>query len=210
MAGRLMAGLAFVTLAAGCGATATASPSAAPTPAAAATAAPTATGAPTATPAPTPAPSLWTDGKAAAVTGRSDCGVVAIPGTWQQATAPYTLRSQTNTCTATSSDPRVSGPGKIVINVEGWDPSIANNYVQWAYQEIKAPDGTWTGRAYGLYDKDGILHAYSVFVGSGAYDGLIYVNDATVPANSAVADTVGVIQPGSPPPGFPVTPFPAP
>jgi len=208
VAGRLVAGLAVVTLAAGCGTAATASPSAAPTPAAAATATPTATPAPTGTP--TPAPSLWTEGKAAAVTGTSDCGVVVTPGTWQRATAPYTLRNQTNSCTVDASDPRVSGPGSIVINVEGWDPSMANNFVQWTYQEIKGPDGTWAGRAYGLYDQDGILHAYGVLVGSGAYEGLIYVTYTTVPANSATADTVGVIQPGAPPPGFPVTPFAAP
>jgi hypothetical protein len=210
-AGRLVAGLAIVTLVAGCGAAASPSPSATPLPPA--TPAATATPTPTPTPTPAPTPTPWSSGKAAAVTGTIDCGVVATAGTEQTATAPYTLSNQTNTCEAVASDPRVSGPGSLVLNIEGWDPALwtmGTNGVAWMYEEIKGPDGTWAGRTYGLYDKDGILHNYGILVGSEAYAGLIYVVHGTVPANSAIADTVGVIQPGTPPPGFPVTPFPAP
>ncbi len=171
---------------------------------------PTSTAMPTATPAPTPTSTPWSSGKAAAVTGITDCGTVTKDGVEQTDTAPYTLTGRILACTVLASDPRVSGPGSLVLNVAGWDPTLftaGTNGVTWSYQEIKGPDGTWTGRNYGLYDKDGILHNYGVFVGSGAYKGLIYICYGTVPANTYTATTVGVIQPGDPPPGFPVTPF---
>jgi hypothetical protein len=211
VAGRLAAGVAVVTLVAGCGAAASPPPSAAPTPTAAPTVAPTATAAPTATPA--PAPSLWTQGEAAAVTGTISCGTVIKAGAEGSSPPPYTLIDQDLLCAAAASDPRVTGTGSFSLNIEGWDPALptwGSNGVAWGYQEIQGPDGTWAGRTYGLYDKDGVLHNFGVMVGGGAYEGLIYAMAGTVPASSSTADTVGLIQPGAPPPGFPVTPFPAP
>lgn len=206
---QLVAGLVIGTMVVGCGASASPSPSTTVAPTQVAVVSPTAA-APTPTPAPTPEPSMWTNGKAAAVTGSINCGTVTTAGTEQTATPPYTLSNQVNACAAVASDPRVSGPGTLVLNVEGWDPRTGYNDVAWMYQEITGPDGTWAGRTYGLYDKDGVLHNFGVMVGTGAYEGLVYVVYGTVPASGATATTVGVIQPGTPPPDFPVTPFPSP
>ncbi len=159
---------------------------------------------------PTPSPSLWAAGKAAAVTGTIDCSRVMTPGVDQRTVAPFRLSGQVNDCIAIASDPRVTGSGSLVLNVEGWDPALptqGTNGVLWSYEEIQGPDGTWAGRTYGLYDKDGLLHNYGVLAGDGAYKGLIYVVYGIVPASSGRATIVGVIQPGTPPPGFLVTPF---
>ena len=218
-AGRLAVGLTAFALVAGCSPSATTTPASSPsavpsvtTPAP--TASPIAAASPTATPtsAPTPTPTLWSQGKAAAVTGTIDCGTVVKAGT-EPSPPPYTLIGQDLGCTATASDPRVTGTGSFLLTVEGWDPALptaGTNGVAWGYQEIKGPDGTWTGRTYGVYDKDGVLHNYGILVGSGAYKGLIYAVSGTVPANGATADSIGVIQPGTLPPGYLVTLFSAP
>ena len=130
-------------------------------------------------------------------------------GTLQETTFPYTMTDEELACTASASDPRVTGTGTFNLNFEAWYP-WGDYGVTWAYEEIKGPDGTWAGRCYGIYDQDGVFHNYAILVGSGTYKGLIYAVVGTVPTNSTTADTVGWIQPGTPPPGFPVTPFPAP
>jgi hypothetical protein len=135
--------------------------------------------------------------------------MVIKEGTLQETTFPYTLTDQELACTTSESDPRVTGTGTFNLNFESWYPN-GDYGVAWAYHEIKGPDGTWAGRTYGLYDQDGVFHNYSVLVGSGAYKGLIYAVVGTVPAGGTKAETVGWIQAGTPPPGFPVTPFPAP
>jgi hypothetical protein len=206
VAGRLGAVLAVLTVAAGCGAAATALPSATAAPPL--TASPAAVASPAATPTPAPTPTLWTDGKAAAVVGSMDCNTVVKAGAESSpGVTPTTLTHQILMCTVTTNDPRVNGSGNIDLNIEGWDPMLGYNAVAWAYEEIKGPAGSWAGRTYGVYDKDGIMRGLGVMVGSGAYEGLVFVNSGTVPYDTAIVDIVGVIQPGTPPPGFPVTPL---
>jgi hypothetical protein len=156
--------------------------------------------------APTSSPSLWAAGTAAAVIGTDDCGVVSTYGD-EPSPPPYSLLGHVLACTASANDARVTGPGTAVLNVAGWDPAQGYNAVAWIYREIKGPHGTWAGRAYGLYDNDGVLHVSGFLVGTGAYEGLIFALAGTVASNSSTLDMVGVIQPGTPPPGFPVTSF---
>lgn len=137
-----------------------------------------------------------------------DCNTVVTAGAESSpGVKPSTLTHQIFVCTVTTNDPRVNGSGNLDLNIEGWDPMAGYNAVDWAYQEIKGPAGSWAGRTYGVYDKDGIMRGLEVLVGSGAYTGLVFVNAGTVPFNTANVDIIGVIQPGTPPPGFPVTPL---
>jgi hypothetical protein len=137
-----------------------------------------------------------------------DCNTVVKAGAESSpGVTPITLTHQIFMCTVTTNDPRVNGSGNLDLTIEGWDPTLGFNAVSWAYQEIKGPAGSWAGRSYGVYDKDGIARFSGVAAGSGAYKGLVFVTSGTLPFNTANVDIIGVIQPGTPPPGFPVTPL---
>ena len=64
-----------------------------------------------------------------------------------------------------------------------------------------APQGRVKAKVFGLV---GILR------GNGAYDGLTFTVVGACPPGSATLTYDGLIQPGSPPPGFPVLAFPEP
>ncbi len=120
---------------------------------------------------------------------------------------PYTLTHQVLACTKTASDPRVSGPATTVLNISSWDPAVVTTATAWGVEEISGPDGTWTGRFYGVYDREGVLHLVHVTTGSGAYEGWTYTYFSTVPAGSLTATTTGLLYDGPPPPDFPVGPL---
>jgi hypothetical protein len=153
-------------------------------------------------------PGAATDAEAewAAVTGSSACGL-GTPGVETDG-PPYSLTNQIMRCTDSSTDPRVSGPSTVVINVEGWDTREGNNAVAWFDYTIEGPEGDWVGHTYGLYDDEGLLHLVGVLAGNGAYEGLTFTVAGTVPAGRSTLTYDGLIQPGSPPPGFPVAPLP--
>jgi hypothetical protein len=100
----------------------------------------------------------------------------------------------------------VTGTSTVDLSIEGWDPALGYNAVSWTSVTLHGPDGTWTGHGYGIYDNLGVAHVVTFLAGSGAYQGLVYAYSATIPAGSAHMDIIGLIQPGSPPPGFPVEP----
>ena len=152
-------------------------------------------------------PPAWT-----AVTGTSDCGLRTAGS--QPSPPPFVLSHQIVTCADASSDPRVTGTSTVDLSIEGWDPAPGYDAVAWTSVTLQGPDGTWTGHGYGIYDDVGVSHLLTFLAGNGAYQGLIYAYSATIPAGTAHMDIVGLIQPGSPPPGFPVAsasaPSPAP
>ena len=104
----------------------------------------------------------------------------------------------------------MSGLSTVVFNLETWDGREGLNAVQWSDYTIEGPDGTWAGHIYGLYDDEGVLSLVGILRGNGAYDGLTFTVVGTVPPGSATLTYDGLIQPGSPPPGFPVLAFPEP
>lgn len=148
-----------------------------------------------------------------AVTGTSACGL-GQAGVSQMDTPPYSLTNQILRCFDASTDPRVSGTSTVVLNLEGWDEGLLlsdpANSVAWIDYTLQGPEGTWAGHGYGLYDAEGILHMVDVLAGSGAYEGLTFTLSGTVPAGLSTSNYIGLIQPGSLPPGFPVMPFPEP
>ena len=154
-----------------------------------------------------------TEGESTAVTGTSDCHL-RKGGISQISTPPYSLTGHVLTCIETASDPRVTGTSTVAINVEGWDENLQRDVpvsaVTWNDFTLQGPEGTWSGHGYGFYDADGIVHVVHISSGSGAYEGLTYTTSSTAPAGTAELDFIGLIQTGSPPPGFPVAPFPEP
>jgi hypothetical protein len=157
-----------------------------------------------------PAASPVVQAEWAAVTGTSSCGDVTSEGTSQFITPPYTLTGMVMACTKFASDRRVDGLATYVFNVETWDPDLQANAVAWGDEEIKGPEGTWTGCFYGVYDDDGVLHLVHILAGSGAYEGWTYAYSSTVPADVPTATTIGVVHHSAPPPGLPVGPLPSP
>jgi hypothetical protein len=154
-----------------------------------------------------PSGSPTTQAGYATVTGTSDCHDVTTPGVQQFTAPPYTLTGQIMACTKTASDPRVSGPATTVLNISSWDPAVVATATAWGDEEIRGPEGTWTGRFYGIYDGKGVLHLVHVTAGSGAYVGWTYTYSSTVPAGPLIATTTGLLYDGPPPPGFPVEPL---
>jgi hypothetical protein len=148
-----------------------------------------------------PASPTW-----AAVTSTGTCAP-PTGGTQQLASAPYAVSGAVFACTDTASDARVTGHSTMTYNMRTSDPrgsstgfGVIYNGTMWVDYMITGPDGTWSGRGYGVYDNDGVLHVVAMLAGDGAYDGLTYSYSATVPAGSLTAVAVGVIQPGSVPP----------
>jgi hypothetical protein len=158
------------------------------------------------------APSVATPTDYAAVTGANDCSTSRTEGTESPESPPYGLTGQVQDCTYVLSDPRVSGPGTVEINVETWDPTVVTAYgtnmLLWGGQTIQGPEGTWSGRHYGFYDADGIVQDMSILAGSGAYDGWTFVFTTTVEPGNLIGKIAGVIHHSPPPPGFPVEPMP--
>ena len=146
-------------------------------------------------------------GESTVVNASADC-TLATPGTWQRASAPYSLTGHVLTCTEEASDPRVTGTSTVVLNIEGWNEGLlrenAAGSVSWSEYTLEGPDGTWSGYGYGFYDSGQTAHLTNIAVGSGAYEGLTYTQSLTVPNGTPNAVSVGLIQTGAPPPGFPL------
>ena len=164
----------------------------------------------TTAPAAPAAESASSPGEWTAVTGTAVCSL-QTPGTWQREALPYGLTGRALTCIEIASDPRVAGTSTVVLGFESWDPILLMedpaNSVSWSDYTLQGPEGTWTGQGYGFYDTDGTAHNMTIATGSGAYEGLTYMQSITVPAGTANPITIGLIQSGSLPPGFPVMPF---
>jgi hypothetical protein len=151
-----------------------------------------------------------TPGESTPVTGTSVCWLKTA-GTYQFASAPYSLTDHVLTCSEVASDPRVTGTMTMVINIEGWSEGIKQedpaNSVLWTDYLLVGPDGTWSGHGYGFYEADGTTRILHIATGSGAYEGLTYTQSITVTASTANADTIGLIQTGPLPPGYSDAPF---
>ena len=79
----------------------------------------------------------------AAVTGTSAC-TLGTSGVETDG-PPYSLTNQIMRCIDSSTDPRVSGPSTVVINVEALDKREGYNAVAWFDYTIEGPEGIWVG-----------------------------------------------------------------
>jgi hypothetical protein len=122
-------------------------------------------------------------------------------GTQEMDKPPYWVRDWTFRCVAAASDTRVSGSVTQSLNVDTWDPTFTLAIAWWDVT-LEGPDGVWSGRSYGVWDSDNVLHAVTVLAGNGAYQDLVYAYSGTEVAGSGHYDLVGLIQPGSVPPAF--------
>ena len=142
-------------------------------------------------------------GESTGVTGYSTCRP-RLGGTLHEESMPYSVTDLVLACQETASDPRVEGDSTVAITIEGWGEGLRHqdptNTITWNDYELKGPEGTWSGRGYGFYDATGDGHLLTIATGSGAYEGLTYMQSFTVPAGGASSRTVGLIQAGSPPP----------
>lgn len=149
-------------------------------------------------------------GESTAVTATADC-TLTTSGTWQRESAPYSLTGHVLTCKENASDPRVTGTSTVVLNIEGWNGGLLRedpaDSVSWNEYTLEGPDGSWSGYGYGFYDSEQTAHGLTIATGSGAYEGLTYTQSLTVANGTANAISVGLIQTGSPAPGFPVVLF---
>jgi hypothetical protein len=151
----------------------------------------------------------------AAVTATSDCSETIEDGTPQMETLPFGVTGLVLGCDNIASDPRVSGQGTMSLNIETWDPVVrtgpGTNMVLWGDVSITGPDGSWSGRQYGIYDSEGTVHVFGVLAGSGGYEGWSYATSGTVPGptGNTTSESVGLIYHSPPPPGYPVEPLPA-
>jgi hypothetical protein len=103
------------------------------------------------------------------------------------------MRGLTATTTDTMDDPRVSGTGAIVGNLD----SYGDVMTQWGTYRLENADGAWEGTWRGvLWNRGGVTEHTMWLTGSGAYEGLTYYAHVN---GSGVIDIEGVIFPGEAP-----------
>src|SRR5687768_2673219 len=99
-----------------------------------------------------------------------------------------------------SSDPRVSGRGTIVLNVDAFsdgEGNLGTSQIRYGTMRIENDDGSWEGSFAGRFSNGRFIQTYWLR-GKGAYDGLTYV--VTAGGDGPVWISEGLIYPGSPPP----------
>lgn len=194
--GKLLAGVVVTgALVAGCAAAAT--PAAAPTPtsASAATpaASPTTASAPAKTPVLTPTPVPSTDGRGAEYVTGTDSHT-GTGGTEKQVGDVTQTRGIVITAHFDMNDPRVSGTGTGLINVDQYGQVGP----EWGTTRLEVGGGAWEGTVTGMSWADGQESDLSGWlVGSGAYKGYTYYWHLRATGTTGKVD--GIIYPGPPP-----------
>jgi hypothetical protein len=105
-----------------------------------------------------------------------------------------------------SSDPRVSGRGTIMLNVDAFtDPegNLGTVQVRYGTMRIENEGGSWEGSFAGRLSNGRFIQTYWLR-GDGEYEGLTYV--VTAGGDGPVWVSEGLIYPGAPPPGTPLGP----
>jgi hypothetical protein len=113
-------------------------------------------------------------------------------------TEVQTSRNGTARCVDTTTDPRVSGDYTATWNMDYWGvPSgMSGAIVQWGTAQLVTAEGTWEGRATGVYDSVQGDMIVTWWTGTGAYAGLSYFSVVTGKGPWTIR---GQIFPGSPP-----------
>ena len=103
-------------------------------------------------------------------------------------------------CTATMSDPRVSGTAKSEIQEACFHETGKDACLLWGAMEVTGPDGTWVGSWGAVHDETlTALPTWSVMEGTGDYEGWTYVM-FTPNQLDASAVASGLVYEGPPPP----------
>ena len=191
---RLLAGLASLSLLAGCAS------GASPTPLPASSTPTSVPSAAVATPTPTPAPTPETYGPVTVVTGASTCPGME-PDFTTDPDGTMHFRDLPVECTDTTDDPRVSGTGTGPTNMDAWGTLVSGAGVQWATGRIENAGGAWEGRGSGVASLPGrgdiIVYWYK---GTGGYEGLSYFQLIT--GSPPTWKIEGQVFPGDPPPPY--------
>ena len=102
------------------------------------------------------------------------------------------------------SDPRLEGEVTITYERDGrYGSGSGSNSTLWSTVTITNDDGTWEGLSIGFTDQHGGHRHSGWFEGTGAYEGLAYIEQLTEPeVNSAGSrlDVVGLLYEGELPP----------
>lgn len=143
------------------------------------------------------APAIGQTDSTAWVTGKIDCGHVE-QGTSQEDDSAR-LDQFPSQCTATMTDPRVSGTSESDIQ-EACFELLGEPCMLFGRTEIAGPDGTWVGTFGSVNDATlGKLPAWGVLEGTGVYDGWTYVF-YTPDQSDPNAVVTGILYEGPPPP----------
>lgn len=102
------------------------------------------------------------------------------------------------------SDPRLEGDVVITFERDGrYGSASGSNSTLWSTVTITNDEGSWEGLSIGFTDKHGGHRHAGWFEGTGAYEGLAYIEQLTEPeVNSAGSrlDVVGLLYEGELPP----------
>jgi hypothetical protein len=133
------------------------------------------------------------------ITGSVSCEV-SDWGTESQQDEVASIRDRLATCTATTNDPRASGAGPHVYN----EDCRSGSCIDWGTYEVVGPDGSWSGPWTGIESPEGILTAYGLQSGSGAYAGWNLVTVDVCDCTTGTITLEGVLYEGPPPPFGPL------
>ena len=114
------------------------------------------------------------------------------------------IRGLSQMCDTTYTDPRVSGRSAYVLNEDCFEDGIC---VVWGTGMLSGPDGNWTGWWHGIDDEADNFNWYTVLTGTGAYEGMTFINYSTGVWGEWPQNEYGVIYEGGPPPVEPPPPI---
>jgi hypothetical protein len=98
------------------------------------------------------------------------------------------------------SDPRLEGRVEIEYVQNG---PYSNNSTLWSMVTITNDEGSWEGQSVGFVDQRGGHHHMGWFEGTGAYEGLAFIEQLTEPEVTSAGsrlDVVGLLYEGELPP----------
>jgi hypothetical protein len=126
--------------------------------------------------------------------GQAEPGVTTLDG------AIIRVRGNELITLEASSDPRVSGQARILVNYDAYPGPQGipgTTQVRFGEMRLENEDGAWSGRFTGSLGASGFMQTYWL-EGEGAYEGLSYV--VTAGGNGNVWQSTGLIFPGDIPP----------
>jgi hypothetical protein len=154
-------------------------------------------------PPPTPSPAPKVYGDSVFVEGWEVCMPPGFTVSSPDTTGTVKSRDGGITCTDEMNDPRVSGTASGPWQFNGWGDGLRGALVQWSPRmELKNEGGSWIGTYAGFYTPETGDDIVIWYTGTGAYEGLSYVQWIEAPPGHVTGGTtvIGLIFPGDLPP----------